>query len=124
LAFIVAGGLAGIAGSLYSYFNGFVSPKDIYWTMSGEVLIMVLIGGAGTLLGPIFGAAFIVVLETIVSSYTDYWMLIVGITFIFFVVFVPKGIVGIGAVWTKKRLPEKQSTIDRPEPIINEVENL
>ncbi|WP_018130303.1 branched-chain amino acid ABC transporter permease [Effusibacillus pohliae] len=110
-AFILAGGLAGVAGSLYSYFNGFVSPKDMYWTMSGEVLIMVLIGGAGTLLGPVLGAAFMVVLETIVSSYTDLWMLIVGLTFLLFVIFVPKGIVGL--TWRGKT----GRAANRPAPV-------
>ncbi len=116
LSFIIAGALGGVAGSLYSYFNGFVSPKDVYWTLSGEALIMVLIGGAGTLIGPVLGAAFLVVLETIVSSYTDSWMLIVGAAFILFVIFLPKGIVSIGSLWKKKRaapddvpLPTKSS---------------
>lgn len=103
LAFVIAGGVGGIAGCLFSYFNGFVSPKDVYWTMSGEVLIMVLIGGAGTLLGPVFGAAFIVILATIVSSYTDLWMLIIGITFILFVIFAPKGIAGLEVLWKNTR---------------------
>lgn len=107
LSFIIAGGLGGVAGCLYSYFNGFVYPGDVYWTMSGQVLIMVLVGGAGTLLGPILGAAFIVLLETIVSSYTDLWMLIIGTIFILFVVFAPKGIAGLGTsfyerVWKRK----------------------
>lgn len=102
LSFIIAGALGGVAGSLYSYFNGFVSPKDVYWTLSGEALIMVLIGGAGTLIGPVLGAAFLVLLETTVSSYTDSWMLIVGATFILFVVFLPKGIVSIGSLLKRK----------------------
>jgi branched-chain amino acid transport system permease protein len=108
ISFIIAAGIGGVAGSLYTYFNGFVSPKDIYWTMSGEVLIMVLIGGAGTLLGPVLGAAFIVILETIVSSYTDSWMLIVGATFIFFVIFMPKGIVDIGSLWKRRRIVKSE----------------
>lgn len=99
ISFILAGGIGGLAGSLYAFFNGFISPKDIYWTMSGEVLIMVLVGGVGTLIGPVLGAAFIVILETFVSSYTDLWMLIVGMTFILFVIFIPKGIVSIGSLW-------------------------
>ncbi|RBW70198.1 branched-chain amino acid ABC transporter permease [Bacillus taeanensis] len=95
LAFVIAGGLGGAAGCLYTYFNSFVSPSDVYWTMSGSVLIMVLVGGAGTMLGPVLGAAFIVILETIISSYIDLWMLIIGTIFILFVIFAPKGIVGI-----------------------------
>jgi branched-chain amino acid transport system permease protein len=109
-AFVLAGGLGGLAGSLYTYFNGFIAPSDVYWTMSGAVLIMVLIGGAGTMLGPVLGAALIVTLETIVSSYTDLWMLIVGAVFIIFVVFFPIGIVGIGqSVYRKLKMNKQQS---------------
>ncbi|WP_175638476.1 branched-chain amino acid ABC transporter permease [Metabacillus schmidteae] len=95
-AFLIAGSFGGIAGSLYTYFNGFVAPSDVYWTMSGAALIMVLIGGAGTMTGPVLGAALFVTLETLISSYTNSWMLIVGSVFIIFVIFFPKGIVGIG----------------------------
>ncbi|OLN22119.1 branched-chain amino acid ABC transporter permease [Domibacillus antri] len=94
-SFIIAGALGGLAGSLYTSFNGFISPIDVYWTMSGSVLIMVIIGGAGTMAGPVLGAALIVILETIVSSYTHSWMMIIGIIFIIFVVFFPKGLTGI-----------------------------
>lgn len=113
ISFILAGGIGGLAGSLYAFFNGFISPKDVYWTMSGEVLIMVLVGGAGTLIGPVLGAAFIVILETFVSSYTDMWMLIVGITFILFVIFIPKGIVSIGSLWNNKGPVDKPQTQEK-----------
>lgn len=95
LSFILAGTLGGLSGSLYVIFNGFISPADVYWTMSGSVLIMVLIGGAGTLWGPVIGAALIVIMETIISSFTEYWMMIIGAIFILFVIFIPNGIVGI-----------------------------
>ncbi|WP_413382246.1 branched-chain amino acid ABC transporter permease [Alkalihalobacillus sp. 1P02AB] len=95
-AFIIAGAIGGLAGSLYTFFNGFIAPSDVYWTMSGAVLIMVLIGGSGTMLGPVLGAALIVTMETVISSYTNSWMLIIGATFIIFVIFFPKGLVGIG----------------------------
>ncbi|OCA91737.1 branched-chain amino acid ABC transporter permease [Pseudobacillus wudalianchiensis] len=95
-AFIIAGVFGGVAGTLYTYFNGFIAPSDVYWTMSGTVLIMVLVGGSGTMLGPVLGSALIVILETIVSSYTSLWMLILGAVLIAFVVFFPKGMVGIG----------------------------
>lgn len=108
IAFVLAGGLGGVAGSLYTYFNGFIAPSDVYWTMSGAVLIMVLIGGAGTMLGPVLGAALIVALETVVSTYTNLWMLFVGIVFIIFVIFFPKGIVGIGQSIYQKYLKTKQ----------------
>jgi branched-chain amino acid transport system permease protein len=95
LSFLLAGTLGGLAGSLYVLFNGFISPSDVYWTMSGSVLIMVLIGGAATLWGPVVGAAFIVLMETIIGSYTENWMMIIGAVFILFVIFAPDGLVGI-----------------------------
>jgi branched-chain amino acid transport system permease protein len=95
ISFLIAGTLGGLAGGLYVVFNGFISPNDVYWTASGSVLIMVLIGGVGTLWGPVIGAAFIVILETIISSYTENWMMIIGAAFILFVIFAPNGIVGI-----------------------------
>ncbi|MGJ9383143.1 branched-chain amino acid ABC transporter permease [Salipaludibacillus sp. CF4.18] len=113
LAFVIAGGIGGLAGALYTYFNGFIAPSDVYWTMSGAVLIMVIIGGAGTMLGPVLGAALIVSLETIVSSYTDLWMLIVGSVFIIFVIYFPKGIVGIGESIFRKLKGNKQQSEQR-----------
>ncbi|PLR78755.1 branched-chain amino acid ABC transporter permease [Bacillus sp. V3-13] len=113
LSFLIAGTLGGLAGSLYVIFNGFISPADVYWTMSGSVLIMVLIGGAGTLWGPVIGAAFIVALETLISSYTENWMMIIGTAFILFVIFAPNGIAGIvtsiqrSSLKTKKMNPEE-----------------
>jgi branched-chain amino acid transport system permease protein len=109
-AFVLAGGVGGLAGSLYTYFNGFIAPSDVYWTMSGGVLIMVLIGGAGKILGPVFGAALYVILETVISSYTNSWMMIVGAVFIIFVIFFPKGIVGIGESVIQKFKTKKQQT--------------
>ncbi|KKB34070.1 branched-chain amino acid ABC transporter permease [Bacillus thermotolerans] len=106
-AFILAGIFGGVSGALYTYFNGFIAPSDVYWTMSGTALIMVLVGGAGTMLGPVLGAALIVVLETIVSSYVDQWMLVLGLVFITFVVFFPKGIVGIGQSLYKNAVKKK-----------------
>jgi branched-chain amino acid transport system permease protein len=125
LSFLIAGTLGGLAGSLYVFYNGFISPADVYWTLSGSVLIMVLIGGAGTLWGPVIGAGFIVALETIVSTYTEYWMMIVGTAFILFVIFAPNGIVGLFSsvqkrLWKSKRV-EQEATLVKP---INQQTNM
>lgn len=112
-AFVIAGGVGGLAGSLYTYFNGFIAPSDVYWTMSGGVLIMVLIGGAGTIVGPVLGAALYVILETVISSYTNSWMMIVGAVFIIFVIFFPKGIVGIGVSVIRKLNSKKQQAYEK-----------
>jgi branched-chain amino acid transport system permease protein len=94
LAFVIAGVIAGVAGSLYSQFVGSITPDAFFWTTSGEVLLMVIIGGTGTLGGAALGAAAFILLQTLVSSYTDRWMLLLGLTFITLVLFAPGGIVG------------------------------
>ncbi len=95
VAFVVAGTIAGIAGSLYAQFNGYVSPEALFWTTSGEALLMVIIGGTGTLAGPVLGAAAFIGLQSLVSSYTDRWMLILGAVFIGFVLRAPAGLLGL-----------------------------
>ena len=80
---------------LFSYFNGFVSPHDVYWATSGLVMVMVIIGGVGTLVGPVLGAGLVLILQNIVSSHTERWPLIMGAIFIFFVLAARRGIAGI-----------------------------
>lgn len=94
-AYVIAGMFAGLAGYLFGHFNRHIAPETLYWTMSGEVMIMVIIGGAGSLAGPALGAALVRLLPNIVSSYTERWHTIEGLVFILFVLFAPKGIIGI-----------------------------
>ncbi|HEU5322702.1 MAG TPA: branched-chain amino acid ABC transporter permease, partial [Methylomirabilota bacterium] len=94
LAFVIAGTFAGVAGALYAQFNGQIPPDAFFWTTSGEALIMVIIGGTGTLGGAVLGAAAFILLQSLVSTYTERWMLILGLTFVLFVLFAPGGIVG------------------------------
>jgi branched-chain amino acid transport system permease protein len=94
LAFVIAGLVAGVAGSLYTQFNGSITPDAFFWKTSGEALLMVIIGGTGTLGGAVLGAAAFILLQSLVSSYTERWMLILGLTFILFVLWAPGGIVG------------------------------
>lgn len=94
LAFVIAGTVAGVAGSLYTQLVGSITPDAFLWTTSGEALLMVIIGGTGTLGGAVLGAAAFILLQSLVSSYTERWMLILGLTFILFVLFAPAGIVG------------------------------
>jgi branched-chain amino acid transport system permease protein len=94
LSFIIAGSLAGFAGGLYAIFNTFISPDAMYWTASGDVLIMVMLGGAGTLIGPVIGTGLFLLMKNVVSSYSEHWMLIIGVVFIACVMFFPGGIWG------------------------------
>jgi branched-chain amino acid transport system permease protein len=109
-AFIIAAGIAGFAGALYAIFNGFVSPDTAYWSASGDVLIMVVLGGAGTLIGPVIGAGFFLLMKNLVSSYSDHWMLIIGVLFVGSVLFFPLGI--WGSLRTL-RLPERTRLLTR-----------
>ena len=94
LAFVIAGTVAGVAGALYTQFVGSITPEAFLWRTSGEALLMVIIGGTGTLGGAILGAAAFILLQSLVSSYTERWMLLLGVTFIVFVLLAPGGIVG------------------------------
>jgi branched-chain amino acid transport system permease protein len=87
--------LGGLAGALYSPFAGFANTELLFWLFSGQVLIMVIVGGQGTLLGPILGAAFFMLLEHTLSLYTESWPLFFGLIFIGFVMFAPEGILGL-----------------------------
>jgi branched-chain amino acid transport system permease protein len=94
LAFVLGGALAALAGSLYAQFSGSITPDALFWKTSGEALLMVILGGTGTLGGAVLGAAAFILLQSLVSTYTERWMLILGITFVVFVLFAPGGIVG------------------------------
>ena len=94
LAFVIAGTVAGVAGSLYTQLVGSITPDAFLWTTSGEALLMVIIGGTGTLAGSMLGAAAFILLQSLVSSYTERWMLILGLTFVLLVLFAPGGLVG------------------------------
>ena len=94
LSFTIAAALAGLSGGLYAIFNGFISADALYWTASGDVLIMAMLGGAGSLIGPSIGAGVFLLMKNVVSSYNEHWLAIIGITFICCVMFFPAGIWG------------------------------
>ncbi|WP_254863864.1 ABC transporter permease [Halovivax gelatinilyticus] len=94
-AFVVSGTFATLAGSLYVLNSGAVFPDAAEWLKSGEVIVMVLLGGMGTLYGPIIGAFAFYGLEELFMDYTERWRLVLGITFILFVIFLPRGLVSL-----------------------------
>ncbi len=103
VAFVIAGLIAGVAGVLLAASQQFVSPADLAWSRSGELVMMIVLGGVGTLFGPVFGSAFYVVLELVLGSWTTHWQIIFGPVFIFFVLFVRGGIAGLfdGPFWRR-----------------------
>jgi len=102
IAYTLAGGMAGFAGVLYAYFNQYVSPDLLNWLFSGQAMIMVIIGGVGTLIGPAIGAGFFVLLQNYISSYTERWPIIMGLIFIAIVMYGKGGIVHLVLQLTSK----------------------
>jgi len=95
VAFVLAGTFAGVAGNLFVYYNGFVSPAYLSIVFSAMALIMVILGGAGTLLGPALGSAVIVFLENAISATTQRWLLVLGIIYVAVTLFAPSGLIGL-----------------------------
>jgi branched-chain amino acid transport system permease protein len=94
VCFVIAGAGAGLAGALMANQTEFVSPSLLHWTVSGNILVMVIMGGVGTLVGPVFGATVLLLLEEFLSRYTEHWMLILGPILIFVVLFARRGLYG------------------------------
>jgi branched-chain amino acid transport system permease protein len=95
VAFSVSNALAGVAGALHAGFLLFVSPELMHWVLSGHIIIAVILGGSGTLIGPMIGAAVFVVAHHQLSALTDSWPLVLGVLFIIVVIAAPKGLLGI-----------------------------
>jgi branched-chain amino acid transport system permease protein len=92
-ACMFSGLLSAIAGILFVYYNQFISPQALALTASAEGLLMVISGGAGTLLGPLVGAALVVIVKNVVSAYVERWNFMLGAIFVAIVVFMPEGLV-------------------------------
>jgi branched-chain amino acid transport system permease protein len=92
-AFMFSGLLTAVAGILFVYYNEFISPQALALTASAEALLMVISGGAGTLLGPVVGAALVVIVKNVVSAYITRWNFMLGAIFVAIVVFMPEGLV-------------------------------
>jgi len=103
-AFVTAAVFGSIAGILNAQFNLFIAPESAHWSQSALVLVMVLIGGSGYFLGPIIGATIVLGLQHWLSSYTDYWGLVLGLLFIALITGAREGIVGIAVgMWNRYR---------------------
>jgi branched-chain amino acid transport system permease protein len=95
VCFVIAGTLCGLAGALIANHTDFVSPAMMYWTRSGDLIIMVVLGGMGSTFGPLFGAVALLVLEETLSGITEYWQIILGPLLLLVVLFARGGIDGL-----------------------------
>jgi branched-chain amino acid transport system permease protein len=99
IAFVLAGFLAGVAGALFAFFGRYASASYMFYHVSGEAVVWAIVGGAGTLLGPLVGTSIFIVVREVVSTHWEHHALIVGIVAILVVIFAPKGIVGLWRDW-------------------------
>ncbi len=95
LSFVISGAFASLAGTLYALLDNFTDPRTLRWDLSGNFVIMAVLGGMRTFWGPLVGAAVFVVLQDFVSTRTENWMSVIGAFFVLVVLFFPRGILGI-----------------------------
>jgi len=98
VAYVIAGSGAGLAGALMANYAKFVSPDMLNWMQSGELMIMVILGGVGTLSGPAIGAAVLLILESVLAAWTEHWAVILGPILVLVVLFWQGGINGLIAM--------------------------
>jgi branched-chain amino acid transport system permease protein len=94
-AFMISAFLGVTAGVLYATYNDFVSPGMLHWTLSGDFILMSVLGGMGTLIGPVLGGAIILYVGDLLSSLTENWMIFIGSFFVLTILFAPQGILGL-----------------------------
>jgi len=100
MAVMLSGLFAGLAGVLYAIQNRFAAPDFVFFVVSGEVVIYNVIGGIGTLVGPIVGAGFFLLLrEGFSRFFTEYYLIPVGVIFVAMVIFMPQGLLGFARRW-------------------------
>jgi branched-chain amino acid transport system permease protein len=116
LSFVFAGFWGAVAGLLYAYYHQFVSPQTLHLTTSAETLLMVIAGGTGTLLGPVVGAALVVILKNVVSGYITRWLILLGVIFVAIVLFMPEGLVPGITRWVRslRSRPRADKAADAP----------
>jgi branched-chain amino acid transport system permease protein len=93
-AYAASGAICGVAGMLLANLTKFASPAYMFWTVSGDLIVMVMLGGIATILGPLIGAAAFVILETILAAYTQHWMLILGPIIVLIALLARRGLYG------------------------------
>ncbi len=95
VCFVIAGTICGLSGALLANNTDFVSPAVMYWTRSGDLMVMVILGGMGSLFGPVIGAIVYLLLEELLSQFTEYWAMIMGPMLLLIVLFARGGIMGL-----------------------------
>ena len=107
VAFILAAMVAALSGALYPMLRGFVSPELMFFSVSGNAVVTVVLGGVGTLIGPILGSVLLTLFKSIIGTWTVHHHIIIGIVFVVIVASAPKGLAGLFAKYLGKKYPNK-----------------
>jgi branched-chain amino acid transport system permease protein len=111
LAFVLSASIAGLAGSLKTLVMGYATLSDVHWSMSGEVVLMSLLGGVGTLFGPVLGAGIVIALQNLLADKVGAWVtVIIGFIFVVCVLAFRRGIVGELLAWNERRTASRATT--------------
>ena len=94
-AFVIAGAMCGVAGALLVNQTAYLTPEFMNWTRSGEIMFMVILGGIATLIGPVLGAAALLLLEDVLAAWTTHWQIILGPILVLVVLFTRRGLAGL-----------------------------
>ena len=95
VAFVISAALTGLAGALFADLNRFVSPSMFGWNISGEIMVLVILGGVARLFGPVAGAALFILLENVLGGFSEYWQIFLGLLLLGVVLFARGGLVGL-----------------------------
>jgi len=108
VAFVMAGFLAGVAGALFAFFGRYASATYMFYQTSGEAVVWAVVGGVGTLLGPVVGTSLLILLREIVSTHWEHYSLIVGALAIIVVIVAPRGLMGLWRDWFDRSRAREQ----------------
>ncbi|MBI5259426.1 MAG: branched-chain amino acid ABC transporter permease [Burkholderiales bacterium] len=114
LAFVLSGTLCSLAGVLLANLNAFVSPSTMAWTVSGELIVMVVLGGIGTVFGPLLGALVFIGLEEVLKAFTEHWMAVFGPLIVLVALFGRRGLVGWLEVLDRRHRPHVLAAVPAP----------
>lgn len=107
-AFVLAANVAALSGALYPMLRGFVSPELMFFQVSGNAVITVILGGVGTLIGPLYGAAILTGLKSVIGTFTEHHLIVIGLLFMASVIFFPKGLVGYLRPYVERLLERRE----------------
>lgn len=110
-AFVAAACIAGVSGALYPMLRGFVSPELMFFQVSGHAVINVIVGGTGTLIGPLYGSAILTGLRSVVGSFTTHHHIVIGVLFVVVVILMPRGLIGYATPVLQRWLDRRHHSV-------------